>query len=150
MSSLGIRLCELREAKGVSLDDIARSTRIGRRQLEALETDSWGELPAPVFVKGFIRAYCEFLDVSPDEALGLYRGALGEPVKPARVASAAHTLPSRRASSSVASPRLRNSEPGPASDPICSRLRGLFFVVAAQGRKTKPRSQDKLPCKTEE
>ena len=97
MSSLGIRLRELRLAKGVSIDDIARSTRVGRRHLEALETDSWGELPAPVFVKGFIRAYCEFLDASTDEALELYREASGEPVKPERVQSAVHTPPSRRA-----------------------------------------------------
>ena len=97
MSSPGIRLRELREAKGVSLDDIARSTRVGRRHLEALETDSWGELPAPVFVKGFIRAYCEFLDASPDEALGLYREASGEPVKHERLQSAVHAPPSRRA-----------------------------------------------------
>jgi cytoskeleton protein RodZ len=96
MSSLGIRLRELREAKGVSLDDIARSTRVGRRHLEALESDSWGELPSPVFVKGFIRAYCEFLEASPDEALGLYREATGETVKPDRVQSAVHTLPPRR------------------------------------------------------
>jgi len=97
MSSLGIRLREIRLAKGVSLDDIARSTRVGRRYLEAIETDSWGELPAPVFVKGFIRAYCESLDASPDEALGLYREASGEPVKPERVQSAVHAPPSRRA-----------------------------------------------------
>ncbi len=97
MSSLGIRLRELREAKGVSIDDIARSTRVGRSHLEALETDSWGELPAPVFVKGFIRAYCEFLDASPNEALELYREASGERVKPERVQSAVHTPPSRLA-----------------------------------------------------
>ncbi len=97
MSTLGIRLRELREAKGVSLDDIARSTRVGRRHLEALESDSWGELPAPVFVKGFIRAYCEFLDASPDEALGLYREAIGEPVKPERVPSVLRSVPSRHA-----------------------------------------------------
>jgi transcriptional regulator with XRE-family HTH domain len=96
MSSLGIRLRELREAKGVSLDDIARSTRVGRRHLEALESDSLGELPSPVFVKGFIRAYCESLEASPDEALGLYREAAGETVKPERVQSATHTPPSRR------------------------------------------------------
>src|ERR1700675_895095 len=96
MSSLGTRLRELREAKGVSLDDIARSTRVGRRYLEALESDSLGELPSPVFVKGFIRAYCEFLEASPDEALGLYREATGETVKPDRVQSAVHTLPPRR------------------------------------------------------
>src|SRR5215468_5665187 len=79
MSSLGLHLRGLREAKGMSLDDIARSTRVGRRHLEALETDTMGELPAPVFVKGFIRAYCEFLDAAPDEALSLYREVTGEP-----------------------------------------------------------------------
>ena len=79
MSSLGLYLRGLREAKGMSLDDIARSTRVGRRHLEALETDTMGELPAPVFVKGFIRAYCEFLDAAPDEALSLYREVTGEP-----------------------------------------------------------------------
>jgi transcriptional regulator with XRE-family HTH domain len=96
MISLGIRLRELRETKGVSLDDIARSTRVGRGHLEALESDSWGDLPSPVFVKGFIRAYCEFLEASPDEALGLYREATGETVNPGRVHSAAHTPPTRR------------------------------------------------------
>src|SRR5216683_967592 len=96
MSSLGIRLRELREAKGVSLDDIARSTRVGRRHLEALESDSWGELPAPVFVKGFIRAYCDFLDASPDEALGVYRETSGEPAKPERVQSVLRSGPSSR------------------------------------------------------
>ncbi len=82
MSSLGPYLRGLREAKGMSLDDIARSTRVGRRHLEALETDTFGELPAPVFVKGFIRAYCEFLDSSAEEALGLYRETTGEPPAP--------------------------------------------------------------------
>jgi cytoskeletal protein RodZ len=82
MSSLGLYLRGLREAKGMSLDDIARSTRVGRRHLEALETDTFGELPAPVFVKGFIRAYCEFLDSSAEEALGLYRETTGEPAAP--------------------------------------------------------------------
>jgi cytoskeleton protein RodZ len=79
MSSLGLYLRGLREAKGMSLDDISRSTRVGRRHLEALEGDTPGELPAPVFVKGFIRAYCEYLECSPDHALDLYRETTGEP-----------------------------------------------------------------------
>jgi cytoskeletal protein RodZ len=82
MSSLGLYLRGLREAKGMSLDDIARTTRVGRRHLEALESDTFEELPAPVFVKGFIHAYCEFLDSSSDEALGLYRETTGEPAAP--------------------------------------------------------------------
>jgi len=79
MNSLGLYLRGLREAKGMSLDDISRSTRVGRRHLEALEGDTPGELPAPVFVKGFIRAYCEFLECPPDQALNLYRESTGEP-----------------------------------------------------------------------
>ena len=82
MSSLGLYLRGLREAKGMSLDDIARTTRVGRGHLEALESDTFEELPAPVFVKGFIHAYCEFLDSSSDEALGLYRETTGEPAAP--------------------------------------------------------------------
>ena len=97
MSSLGLHLRELREARGASLDDIARSTRVGRRHLEALESDSFAELPAPVFVKGFIRAFCEFLDAPSGEALGLYREAIGESVKAERVQSAARAPSSRRA-----------------------------------------------------
>ena len=78
MSSLGTYLRELREAKGVSLDEIARATRVGRAHLEALEAEDLAELPAPVFVKGFIRAYCEFLDDRPDEALSRYRELTGD------------------------------------------------------------------------
>jgi cytoskeletal protein RodZ len=96
MSSLGIRLRELREAKGASLDDIARSTRVGRGYLEALEADSLADLPSPVFVKGFIRAYCEFVEASPDEALGLYREATGETLKLDRLQGRTHAPPSRR------------------------------------------------------
>src|SRR5215468_9047135 len=79
MNSLGLYLRGLREAKGMSLDDISRSIRVGRRHLEALEEDTLAELPAPVFVKGFIRAYCEYLECSPDHALALYRETTGEP-----------------------------------------------------------------------
>ena len=96
MSSLGTRLRELREAKGASLDDIARSTRVGRPYLEALESDTLGELPAPVFVKGFIRAYCAFLDAEPGEALALYRETTGEPLRPERAQGVMGTVPSRR------------------------------------------------------
>jgi cytoskeleton protein RodZ len=84
MSSVGVYLRELREQKGVSLEDMARATRVGRMQLEALEGESFLELPAPVFVKGFIRAYCQFLDTKPDEALDHYRALVGEPLRPGR------------------------------------------------------------------
>jgi len=56
----------------VSLEELARGTRVLYRHLEALEADDYAVLPAPVFTKGFIRAYCQLLGVAPDEALALY------------------------------------------------------------------------------
>src|SRR2546425_12762268 len=87
MSSLGVYLRGLREAKGVSLDDISRSTRVGRRHLEALESDKLEELPARVFVKGFIRAHCNTLEAPPDQAFDLFRQTAGEPARAERSAS---------------------------------------------------------------
>ena len=58
--TLGAYLRSLREAKGSSLEDMARSTRVGIRHLEALEEERLADLPSPVFVRGFIRAYFIF------------------------------------------------------------------------------------------
>lgn len=76
--TLGNYLRSLREAKGSSLEDMARSTRVGIRHLEALEEERLADLPSPVFVRGFIRAYCSFLRESPEAALGHYQELAGE------------------------------------------------------------------------
>jgi cytoskeletal protein RodZ len=77
-TTLGGHLRALRETKGSSLEDMARSTRVGIRHLEALEEERLADLPAPVFVRGFIRAYCGFLREAPDTALAQYEVLAGE------------------------------------------------------------------------
>ena len=42
------------------------------RFVEALEADQHADLPAPVYVRGFIRAYCEQVGADPARALRLY------------------------------------------------------------------------------
>lgn len=78
MSSVGPHLRELRDRRGVSLEEIARVTRVGRSYLEAIETGRFETLPAPVFTRGFIRAYCQALGESADEALARYDNRGGE------------------------------------------------------------------------
>jgi cytoskeleton protein RodZ len=56
---------------------MARSTRVGIRHLEALEDERLADLPSPVFVRGFIRAYCSFLRENPEPALGRYQELAG-------------------------------------------------------------------------
>jgi len=82
--SVGSYLRALRVRKQVSLEEMARATRVGSYQLEALEADRFAELPAAVFVKGFIRAYCHFLGEPDADALRQYREMLGERPLPER------------------------------------------------------------------
>lgn len=79
MQSLGSYLSELRTSRGVSLEELARITRVGQSDLQALEADAFDRLPAPVFTKGFIRAYCLALGEAADEALARYREILDTP-----------------------------------------------------------------------
>ncbi|HET7343907.1 MAG TPA: helix-turn-helix domain-containing protein, partial [Methylomirabilota bacterium] len=80
MASVGAHLQQLRQRKGVSLEEIARTTRVARRYLEAIEADAFDTLPAPVFIRGFIRAYCQALGEPPDEALAIFEGREGRTV----------------------------------------------------------------------
>ena len=76
-ATLGSHLRALREERNTSLEEMAFATRVSTAQLEALEADQTALLPAPVFVKGFIRAYCHFLGLPPDDALERYRRQMG-------------------------------------------------------------------------
>jgi cytoskeleton protein RodZ len=73
---------------------MAVATRISERYLRALESDVRDDLPAPVFVKGFIRAYCAFLDAPAGEALALYNQELGLPAM--GESNAVHVRPGKR------------------------------------------------------
>ena len=55
--SLGERLRRAREAKGLSLDDVANRTRIPTRHLQNIEREDWDALPAVTYAIGFTRNY---------------------------------------------------------------------------------------------
>ena len=59
--TLGTYLRRGREQSGLSMEAVSAGSRIVPRLVEALETDRQDLLPAPVYVRGFIRAYCQRL-----------------------------------------------------------------------------------------
>ena len=69
MTSFGERIKREREMRGVSLEEIAESTKIGKRNLEALETEDFDKLPGGIFNKGFVRAYAKYLGLDEDQAV---------------------------------------------------------------------------------
>jgi cytoskeleton protein RodZ len=78
--SLGTWLRTQREARGVSLAAVAESSKISTRHLEALEGDHFDALPAPVFVRGFLREYARIVGLDADEVVNFY--LLVVPAKP--------------------------------------------------------------------
>lgn len=67
----GTLLAAARIRHGLSLSEIASRTRIARHLLEALESERWSELPAPVYVRGFIRLYAREVGLDPRAPLAL-------------------------------------------------------------------------------
>jgi cytoskeletal protein RodZ len=72
MSPLGETLQRARVAKGITIEDAERVTRIPRKYLEALEVENYGILPAPVFARGFLRSYAGYLGLDPGELLPFF------------------------------------------------------------------------------
>src|SRR3989442_1680071 len=96
MASVGDYLRDPRDRRGISLEEISRVTRVASGYLEALESDRFSALPPPVFTRGFIRAYCQALGESPDEALARYDGREGGAPPPPRPTAPAGTTPAAK------------------------------------------------------
>ena len=77
MASFGVRLKQEREQRGVTLEEISQSTKIGTRLLQALEEEHFDQLPGGIFNKGFIRAYARFLGLDEEQAISDYLAASG-------------------------------------------------------------------------
>lgn len=63
----GRRLREEREARGISLGEVAHALKFSLRQVEALEADDYSALQGATFQRGFIRSYARYLklDAAP-------------------------------------------------------------------------------------
>src|SRR5208282_3693321 len=72
---LGAQLKQAREQRGVGLDEIAQTTKIGTRFLRALEADHYDQLPGGIFNKGFIRAYARAVGLDEEKAVAEYIAA---------------------------------------------------------------------------
>ena len=78
MTGFGEKLRREREMRGVSLDEIAESTKIGTRNLRALEEEDFDKLPGGIFNKGFVRAYSHFLGLDEEQTVTDFDLALKE------------------------------------------------------------------------
>jgi|GEM_PF-658427 len=76
IGTIGQRLEAARQSKGVSVSEAGQATKILSKFIEAMESDDFGALSAPVYAKSFIRMYAQYLglDARPlvDEYIAQY------------------------------------------------------------------------------
>jgi cytoskeletal protein RodZ len=94
METVGQYLRRQRESKQMSIEEIARSTRVPMSSVERIESDQFDELPGEVFVRGFLKSYARSLGIPSDDVLARYTASrrvawvtplpITSPTRPAR------------------------------------------------------------------
>lgn len=109
VTGIGVQLREAREARGLTLAQVAAETRIPQRHLQTIEEGNFAALPARTYAVGFSRTYAKLVGLDQDAVAEIVRAELEaqEPFEVSRPAS---------------------FEPG---DPARVPSRGLVWVVAA-------------------
>jgi cytoskeletal protein RodZ len=72
MEPAGIRLRKIRLEKGISLEEVHKKTKIHLNVLRAIEEDSLINFN-PVYIRGFLKIYCQFLGLNPRDYVTDYR-----------------------------------------------------------------------------
>jgi len=73
--NFGKVLRKARERRSLSLAEVAERTRVPQGSLKLIEAGDIDDLPADVFVRGFIRSYARAVGITDDEPLGLFEQA---------------------------------------------------------------------------
>ncbi len=95
--ALGERFRAAREARGLSLSDVAEQIRIRSVYLAAIEEENWNAIGVPVYVRGFLRTYARFVGIDPEEAVAAFNRTQPQPPPQAGAAREAAEGDSTRA-----------------------------------------------------
>lgn len=68
----GSQLREARHRANLSVEEVATQLRLDRRTVRALEEGDFQHLPAPTFIRGYIRSYARLLGLPPGPILEAY------------------------------------------------------------------------------
>src|SRR3954447_20044426 len=82
MDDFGGKLRQARERRGISLRQIAASTKISAAALEALERNDISKLPGGIFSRAFVRSYAVEVGLDPDDTVREFLGRFNQDPAP--------------------------------------------------------------------
>lgn len=134
-ASLALWLRAGRAQRKLTLDDVARVTKIQPRILEKLEAGYFDGLPAEVFVKGFVRSFARCVGLDEREALERYGACAGiAPVARALVETMSDLAPvtAKKIELPAVVPVVLNVEPEPAAIEVVVEAEAAPIVVVEE------------------
>ncbi len=93
--ALGEILRQKRLSHGWTRDYVSERTHLMTRVIEALETENFKRIPAPVYGRGFIRQYCALLELDPKPLLDEYDAIVANGPRTTVTRPNVHDLPAR-------------------------------------------------------
>jgi len=76
--SIGARLATARQARNLDIEKVATELKLDVATIRALENDDRAALPAPIFVKGYLRSYARLVGLAENELVRAYAAQAGE------------------------------------------------------------------------
>lgn len=73
MNSVGEILKDKRLSKKITLEEVEKITKIKKKFLIAIEENDFKNLPTYTFTRGFLKNYCDFLNLPTNDLIALYR-----------------------------------------------------------------------------
>ena len=95
MSDFGASFRSARESRLLTVEMVARETRISARYLDAIENEAFDILPGGVFNRGFIRTYATKLGLDPEAKLAEYHALIADEQGTPRLRSTGNTPETR-------------------------------------------------------
>jgi cytoskeletal protein RodZ len=77
MSMVGKQLHQAREAKGLTIQQVGEATKIRTDHIQAIEEGNFGDFPAPIYIRGFVRTYATLLKLDAAQTVAALDSELG-------------------------------------------------------------------------
>lgn len=133
--SLGARLRSARKARALTIEQVSQRLHLEESMLRAIEDDRYEALGAPVFVRGYLKAYAGLLGLPEQSVLDAYRQADPASAQPPKLVRDRDELP-------TVAPRLPG---GLAMAGVGLLLFVLFLIFGSGEESSEPPPEAVLP-----
>jgi cytoskeleton protein RodZ len=133
MFEIGNTLREARLRRGLDILECEAETKIRAKYLRAMEEEQFDLMPSPTYVRGFLRAYADFLDLDGRLVLDEYESRFGDYAPSTDFDRGRSARPSPRAPDRAAAPRRERDTPRRAARPRRRRRTEVQLLWLAIG-----------------